>query len=433
MKALGVLKRADSRHKAPKLSAYCPSLGALCNKNPELPYYIDPMTYVYGEYANQATGEVYDDLKWLKSERKVKGTKKKALMMKPSYVDLGDRYKSVIGRAVAAEKAVAHEDLLTQEERLALAKAVVEYQRDRVRKVFIEDEGFPEAASDIPMPAAVFAPYFYCDPTASLSWLSRNIELATAAAPLGGDVPVHAILCADEVHLTDEVFITQLLETLPSSGVKGVWLWFSRFAEERATLLQLQNFRRIVTALAQSGLEVHNLHGGFFSLALSKVGLRGISHGIGYGEQKDVTPQLGRGVPWVRYYLPAVHRRLGVRPIARAFDGIGIESVQDFYEKVCGCVVCRGLVASELAEFVRYFGDTKPSAGPSGREVQTPQAARRCRFHFLLARLKERDDMVALSLPDVRADFDEMIGTWGKQPSVAEDTTHLGRWRDALA
>jgi hypothetical protein len=397
-----------------------------------LPYYVDPMTYTFGAYVDKSTGEVCDNLDWLKSERKLKGSKEKVVTIKPSYKLLAGAYGSVIAGAVTSGQAVSHDSLADEAERTRLAKAVVEYQLNRIKNEFKADEEFPEAADDVPLPAAVFAPYFYCDPASGLQWLRVNVGLAAAAVPFGDGVPVHAILCADKDHLEDEAFIVELLATLPGSGVSGVWLWFSQFAEEWASQTALKNFRRIVEGLSKAGLEVHNLHGGYFSLALSKFGLRGISHGVGYGEQKDVTPQLGQAVPVVRYYLPAVHRRLGVLQIERAFDAVGVTSVAEFHKKVCGCAVCRGLVVDDLAEFRRYFGETKPSAGPSGRDVQTPSAAKRCRFHFLLVRLKERDEFPRLTIEALRKRFDDARDSWGKQPSIKDDAVHLERWRIAL-
>ena len=46
--------------------------------------------------------------------------------------------------------------------------------------------------------------------------------------------------------------------------------------------------------------------------------MSGISHGVGYGEQKDVIPVIGQSTPTVCYYLPDLKRRLGVPQIERA-------------------------------------------------------------------------------------------------------------------
>jgi len=100
----------------------------------------------------------------------------------------------------------------------------------------------------------------------------------------------------------------------------------------------------LVTDLNAAGLKVYNLHGGYFSLACRSFGLAGVSHGIGYGEQKDVVPVIGQAIPTVRYYLPALHKRLGVAQVQRAFPTMGVVTAADFYAKVCDCAVCKGLL-----------------------------------------------------------------------------------------
>ena len=186
----------------------------------------------------------------------------------------------------------------------------------------------------------------------------------------------------------------------------------------------------MVTDLSAAGLKVFNLHGGYFSLALSKFGLAGISHGIGYGEQKDVVPVIGQAIPTVRYYLPALHKRLGVPQIQRAFPAMGVVTAADFYAKVCDCAVCKGIVVNSAADF-RLFGETQLSASAAS-EVQTPQAARRCRFHFLVKRIKERDAMPALSLAAIRQRLESGVKGWGAQPTLQGSVGHLLKWSAAL-
>ena len=128
--------------------------------------------------------------------------------------------------------------------------------------------------------------------------------------------------------------------------------------------------------------------------------MSGVSHGIGYGEQKNVVPIIGQSIPMVRYYLPPMARRLGVPDIELTFNVLGIHNPNDFHQKVCDCAVCKGIVASSLDEF-SAFGDMHFSRSSSKRRAQTPAAAQRCRFHFLLARLRERDEVCTLDLADI--------------------------------
>ena len=122
-------------------------------------------------------------------------------------------------------------------------------------------------------------------------------------------------------------------------------------------------------------VSVFNMHGSYLSLALSRFGMSGISHGVGYGEQKDVIPVIGQSTPTVRYYLPDLKRRLGVPQIERALSNVGVKSTDDFVDKICGCVICRGVLGDSLGGF-SSFGDLHYSTAESRRMAQTPAAAK---------------------------------------------------------
>lgn len=60
------------------------------------------------------------------------------------------------------------------------------------------------------------------------------------------------------------------------------------------------------------GLLLFALYGGFFSVLLAPLGLRGSSHGIGYGEARDWVELPRSGPPPARYYLPLAHRYISL-------------------------------------------------------------------------------------------------------------------------
>lgn len=404
---------------------------ALCGAKHRAQYYLDPMTYAFGTYIDRS-GRLRNDLDWIKSEQKVKGGEEgeTSREFKRSYKKLANEFGSLFADAITDSKALTSAQLGAGVDVGPLVTSVLEYQLGRIRREFENDPEFSQYAADVPLPAALFAPYFYCEPNGANDWLTVNIRLATAAAAHASTVPKHAVVCADVGHLRDPAFIARLKAELPRTRVSGVWLWFSRFAEDEADLSELQVFRSLVADLKAAGLKVYNLHGGYFSLALSKYGLAGISHGTGYGEQKDVVPVIGQAIPTVRYYLPALHKRLGVPQIERAFPAMRVVTAADFHSKVCGCAVCRGIVVNSAADF-RLFGETQLSASAES-EVQTPQAAKRCRFHFLVNRIKERDAMAAMSVADIQAQLDVAATGWGAQPTIRGNAAHLMKWRAAL-
>lgn len=396
-----------------------------------VPYYVDPMTYAFGTYVEN--GVTRTDLDWIKSEQKVKVTSKAGQSKiiqrryKRSYRSLAEELGGPVLAALERDTGIT---TLDQHRVNQLCEAVVQYQADRVRMGFKSDPEYAQITDRIPLPAAVFAPYFYIDPNQENVGLTLFSQCAASAVKIGGDIPIHAVLCTDVSTLENPKFLRDAASLIKDSGVAGVWLWFSRFFEEKAGLQQLMAFRTFVENLRQK-VEVYNMHGGFWSLALSRFGLNGVSHGIGYGEQKDVIPVIGQSTPTVRYYHPKLRRRLGVPEIERALNDIGVESPAEFFDKVCGCVICRGVIQSDIKQFSK-FGDLHYSTRNSKRLTQTPAAARRCRFHFLLNRLSERDHVASRSATQIANELHEAHYIWSQQPTIRRNTYHLQQWESVF-
>jgi len=398
-----------------------------------IPVSIDPMTYAFGAYPDPNGGHTRTDLDWIKSDQKVKGQKGKVeRRFKKSYSALATRFGGLFEQALERSTAVSLQDLGAAASRRAAAQAVVEYQATRVVEEFRKDPEYAVWAEEIPPPQAVFAPYFHIEPNNVAGWLTANLQLAAEAADVAqGRFPVHAVVCVDQGALTNDAFIEAVETDLPDTGVAGVWLWFSKFEERDAAPTQLRNYRRLVETLA-ARIEVYARHGGFLSLALSRVGMSGVSHGVGYGEQKDVMPIVGQSKPTVRYYAPPLRMRPGVLEIERSFGEVGISSPEEFFSKVCGCVICREVVGTDLRNFATRFGARHYSTPDSRRRAQTPEAAKLCTYHYLLARFTERDWLNTATLADVREALSTAQKVWENAPAL-QSIDHLQRWRDALS
>ena len=389
---------------------------SLLGKKLNKPYYIDPMTYAYGR-----------NLDLIKSPQGKTGKSD----FKRSYKELGDKLSLPFTSALQKNSRLTpkdFEDSLKVEES---CKAVIEYQLNRIKENFDEDPEYKEYAMDISNPEAIYAPYFYIEPDSPSAWLDLVLLLAKVSAGLEYKVPIHAIICTDEVMLEHNNFLSKIKKELPKTGVEGVWFWLSDFDELTSDVKRLKAFRSLVEDVSGE-MEVYSLHGGYFSLSLCKYGLSGISHGVGYGEKKSVVPVQGAATPTVRYHLPDFHKRMGVPAIQRCFDGLKIKTPDDFHKKICDCVVCKGVVSKELSEF-SLFGSMAYSTPISKRLAQTPAAAKRCRFHFLMNRIRERDELKKLDLAGILAKFESVEKKWSEQISVKNDMTHIRTWREALA
>lgn len=399
-------------------------------KKHKIPYYLDPMTYAFGTYIEHGTNEPRTDLDWIKSNQKNKETNRVERRYKRSYQALAENIGGSLLNAVKNDEGISPEYLVNLMEIEQLCDSVLQYQRTRIRIEFESDPEYGAEAGQIPTPAAVFAPYFYIDPEKPDPGLALLTACATASASLKADEPVHAVLCTDASTLDSEDFLAKAADSIRESGVDGVWLWFSLYYEEAASIARLLAFRQFVEELSES-VQVFNMHGGLFSLALSRYGLSGTSHGVGYGEQKDVIPVIGQSTPTVRYYLPDLGRRLSVPQIERALPGVGVENAEQFFKTVCDCAICRGIIGTDFRRF-SSFGDLDYSTAESKRRAQTPAAAKRCRFHFLLNRARERDRMRGLDVKTIVRTFLDAHSKWEKQPTIHANAQHMLRWTDAL-
>ncbi|MBA3974543.1 MAG: hypothetical protein C0504_10035 [Candidatus Solibacter sp.] len=401
----------------------------LCAGGNRLRYQIDPMTYAFGGYVDPGSGRPRDDLDWIKSDQKVKGQKGKVVRaIKSSYLKLSAALGTVFAAAIRRGLAVQPDDLSSGTTRTLVCESVLEYQRNRIKSVFLGDSEYKDFADEMPQPEVLWAPYFYIEPSRRGEWTELTWLLAAESVSKGSGQPVYAVLCAPRGYLLDPAFLSEAAARLPETGVSGVWLWFSQFDERDASEAELVNFKKLVSSLCSS-MAVYNLHGGYFSMALCESGISGIAHGIGYGEQKDVVPVIGQSTPTVRYYLPALHARFGVPDIERTFTSMGVKTPADFFEKICGCVLCRGVIASSLSNFAE-FGERHLSTPLSKRAAQTPAAAKRCRFHFLLSRLRERDWIRGKSKDQIVADLQTSAEDWegASIRDLSGQATQIARW-----
>jgi hypothetical protein len=207
-------------------------------------------------------------------------------------------------------------------------------------------------------------------------------------------------------------------------------VWFSRFDEHDASLKELQALRAWVERLSKS-MHVFNMHGGFFSMILSKVGMSCIAHGVGYGEQKDVVPVIGQSTPTIQYYVRSLHAKFSVAQITRCFSAIGVKSPDDFFNKICDCVICKEIIGQNLTKGFDQFGEIHRSTPAAKRLSQTPAAAKRCRFHFLLNRVKERDYVKKMNLADLSRDLGVTYNEWSRTV-LGSAVAHLQTWAAAL-
>jgi septum formation topological specificity factor MinE len=246
-------------------------------------------------------------------------------------------------------------------------------------------------------------------------------------------VPKAAVLCVARKMLKDRDRLSRLLRRVLASGCESCWLWISALREEDVNEAELTNLVLLSKQAQGSNFPLWNMHGGFFSALLNKHGMNGFSHGIGYGESKDVLPVGVGALPTVAFHYNPLHVRCSVLDIERGFSSLGINDADAFHETVCDCVMCKGTLKGDLRNF-RKYGELILKKGNS-RQSQSAESAKRCRFHFLLARRKELDYVNARTIDELRSDLSAIVDEYTNLSSsipLRSKSSALRQWVSAF-
>lgn len=391
---------------------------------------IDPMTYTFGM-----------DLEYIKSETIDKAAKRAGATnppprkgLKRSFAKLAQEYGVLIERAVKRDRPVNPDDFDDASIR-DLCESIYTYQAERMRTYFDADVQLQQFANECPSPSFTFAPYFYVPYRVGewRKWYELNLKLVSAFADVDGEIEKHGVICVDQSVLDNEGDFLGICGKFLDADVPAFWLWLSAFTEERISDSRVKTLTKAVTMFAEADRRLYNMHGGYLSALLSKQGLTGFSHGVGYGEGKDVVPVVGVVVPTVNYHYPPLHIRTSILEVERALSELGISDADDFHEKVCDCTVCKGVLAGDLKN-LRQFGEFILKTG-NQRESQTPDSAKKCRFHFLLARRKEVDHVAELTTAELTQELRNIAAEYAALPgylTLQAKGRHLSTWAKAL-
>lgn len=385
-------------------------------------YIIDPMTYTYGEFYEYSTGQILSDLDWLKSKTK------KGYGIKKSYAALALALGASFKKCVDDGRALTLSDLKNENTRDDICKSVISYQVDRPKEFLRKDNEFAHFADSLPGPLLVMTPYFHIQPSKFDEWIDVHKSITLTSLKYRQD-GLCSQLCFDYRLLENENFQAKVI-SFHETGIKNISFWISNFNEKNVPETALKGFIKIMKALKEKGVAVHNRHGGYFSLILSKLGLDSVAHGVGYGEQKDIMPVLGQATPTIQYYYPVLHDKYGVPDLQRAFPELGVKSPSEFFNKICDCTICKGVIKGNIENFSQY-GEMHLASDSSKRKTQTPAAAKRARYHFLLAKIKEFKYVKDNDLESIKANIDTAISTTNFD--IFPKAQYLRRWKNALS
>lgn len=380
------------------------------------PYVIDPVshafalppTYLQSTKANKRTGEI-------------------TVSTKRTFSRLGTRYGEPFAGAVG-RRAIVPEDMDDATVRRRAVENVLVYQRDRLEEA--RPESGPLRVSTEPIrPAVLVAPYFFVDYPET--WLSTNLAMMNDAVALEMGLPIYAVLAIDRSFLQERDRLVELAKGYCKTKVDGFFIWVSDLPEATIGRQELRNLIGLVEILCADARPIYNLYGGYLSVLLSAFGMAGLSHGVCYGEHRNILPVLGGGVPPARYYLPPLHQAF-VFPDAQSI--LRNLSTEEYYHTICNCPVCQSVIGNDFQGNFQQFGETELKGFDKRghlRFAQTANSVRICRGHYLVARFLELQRARTDSISDLVSQL-RNAGELYRNPSGLPATGYLRVWADEV-
>ena len=222
-----------------------------------------------------------------------------------------------------------------------------------------------QAIARISSPSILVAPYFYLTQKSMASWLPVNISCANISSKLAKSMRQQLGV---QLTISQDILFSSrsrkiLIEEYSKIKPDVFMLWIDSFSEQNASEDELRALIELIRELGKV-TPIVNLYGGFFSVALKKLGicssLKGVAHGLEYGESRGVIP-VGGGFPSAKFYFPSLHHRLLFRDAFRAIRAVGgVRTAEHFYQKVCDCKMCRETISSNPEGDFHKYGETRP-------------------------------------------------------------------------
>lgn len=381
------------------------------------PFFVDPVTYAF------ALDESYIKSQDVRGEWRFKRT----------FLSLAKRY----GLADESSDQIHRLDAQTLSKddafRRSFCQSVLRYQHAKIRETLEEDADF--IADEIPdmAPARLIAPYFFLSDHEWISLGANLVQVSSEIARERFECGVWALICFDGLLLDQDDFIDTICDFYADLPCDGFGLWFTNFDEHRATFSQIAGLARLVRRLKERkpDADIIDMYGGYFAALLCPLGISGISHGVGYGERRDIVPVVGGGLPPAKYYLPPVHDQIHIHDLVPLATSL---TVQDFQNQICQCVICEGLLQTGVQSLLNEFLETVRRPTPRGgyRDYPSPTVYRLTKFHFMHNRHMELRDLTEAT--DLRESADalaEAYATFGIALGQSR-LTFLNTWSAAL-
>ncbi len=376
-----------------------------------LPYFIDPKLYVF-----------QNDLKYIKKD--------KSDEFRQSYITLAKNY----GLDYVIDK---DSSLTIQEVKMhgieTLTKDILKFQIDYIyENLSTELKQFAMLSNTKKEPSFLNIPSFTIKDIKVQDWLNINIQMIEESMKLKkasfNNKEMYANLIISKDSLNSKELIDQIIEKY--SLADGLLFWIDGFNElkvDEETIMSLIYFIQKYKKL-NPNKNIYSLYGGYFSQLLNKIGLSGVTHGVGYGESKDINT-IG-GVPSVqKYYMPKLFQRMTPEAIIKLLNTMKLSTKHDFYEKVCDCAICQHNIYDNNIDlrFFIYLDDTD-----SSKNLRSNSRIN-CTKHYLEVKhiefTKIRSSDTKTLINNLKYTFDSYVKN---NYANSSDISYLMRWYSSL-
>ncbi len=378
------------------------------------PFIIDPLTHAFGHNPIHIAKDRDDP------------------SPKPALKTLAEFYGNTI-KSVLGKRGVQPDDFSASRDVEDFCLRVLTFQKSIIINQIKENDEDKYIAYTHQTPCMIIAPYFYMNSVTFDYWFDVNMQFIDQSCLLEDKIPVFGYILISKEAFFDTVLNKKLIEELTIRKCEGFLLWIESFSEREATESELRVYKDFVVELNKKGKKLISLYGGYFSILLQKVGLYGVTHGPGYGEDRDVTP-VGGGLPKPKFYFPALHDRLPFREVLFAMQQRAQwTTARQYYDNVCQCECCKETIKDDIANF-KKFGESKAGIRRDGIsfEYQTTQAKVLTTTHYLLNKDSEFKFVEHNSLQDLRQNLIETRSNY-KDKFELDRIGHLNIWQKALS
>jgi len=288
-------------------------------------------------------------------------------------------------------------------------------------------------------PDFLVAPYFYID---EYLWVDKNIELIEISKKVSNKKIYAQIVLSKRLfersYLSGEGNqFEEMIKKYKETSSDGFLVWLDGYSEHEQVSSSLNEYSKFLKELKTQGKPVYLLYGGYFSICLiNAISVNAVSHGLEYGESREVVP-VGGGIPTAKFYFLPLHKRMILKDMLALIIDLKINSKEDFFEKICDCPTCKESIGSDvLKDFQSTYGITKPSTFKRGKTLvtmsfSTTETKSKSLKHYLYNKRKEFEQVSKENLKQIIDKVNNDIEAYKSFVSL-DNYQHLLEWEESL-